>query len=149
MDWTTGEIKDYKKLENDPQLLLYYYAISKLYPDFPNRIMSIFFYKDKDGNPDPAPFSLCFSKEDEGRFLGMLKDRVQEIRQNTAPKPLDPTRKHWKCTRLCHFCKTKWPDTDDNMCIYIENHLQKHGMDQDYRRLYERGFDIGYYEAPG
>ncbi|NDF28542.1 hypothetical protein EB159_03575, partial [archaeon] len=49
MDWATGEVKDYKKLENDAQLLLYYYAISKLYPDFPNRIMSIFFYKDKDG----------------------------------------------------------------------------------------------------
>ena len=67
MDWTTGEVKDYKKLENDPQLLLYYYAISKLYPEFPNRIMSIFFYKDKDGNPDPAPLvyaSLQKTKED-------------------------------------------------------------------------------------
>ena len=149
MDWATGEVKDYKKLENDPQLLLYYYAISKLYPEFPNRIMSIFFYKDKDGEPDPSPFSLCFSPEDEGRFLEMLKNRVQEIRQNIAPKPLDPNRNHWKCARLCHFCKTKWGDTDDNMCIYIEKHLQKHGMDKTIKECTREGFDIGFYEAPG
>jgi hypothetical protein len=149
MDWTTGEVKDYKKLENDPQLLLYYYAISKLYPEFPNRIMSIFFYKDKDGNPDPSPFSLCFSPEDETRFLEMLKNRVQEIRQNIAPKPLDPDRNHWKCTRLCHFCKTKWGDTDDNMCIYIENHIKEHGMDETIDKCTRKGFDIGFYEAPG
>ena len=43
MDWATGEVKDYKKLESDPQLLLYYYAISKLYPEFPNRIMKSIF----------------------------------------------------------------------------------------------------------
>ncbi len=149
MDWTTGEVKDYKKLENDPQLLLYYYAISKLYPEFPNRIMSIFFYKDKDGDPDPSPFSLCFAPEDEQRFLEMLKNRVEEIRQNIAPKPLDPNRNHWKCTRLCHFCKTKWGDTDDNMCIYIENHIKEHGMDETVKKCTRDGFDIGFYEAPG
>ena len=149
MDWATGEVKDYKKLENDPQLLLYYYAISKLYPEFPNRIMSIFFYKDKDGEPDPSPFSLCFSPEDEGRFLEMLKNRVQEIRQNIAPKPLDPNRNHWKCARLCHFCKTKWGDTDDNMCIYIEKHIKQYGMDETVKNCSREGFDIGFYEAPG
>ena len=149
MDWATGEVKDYKKLENDPQLLLYYYAISKLYPEFPNRIMSIFFYKDKDGDPDPSPFSLCFAPEDEARFLEMLKNRVSEIRQNVEPKPLDSTRKHWKCTRLCHFCKTDWPDTDQNMCIFIENHLKEHGMEKTVSECKRDGFDIGFYEAPG
>ena len=149
MDWATGEVKDYKKLENDPQLLLYYYAISKLYPEFPNRIMSIFFYKDKDGNPDPSPFSICFSPEDEEKFLEMLKNRVTEIRQNMAPKPLDPNRKHWKCTALCHFCKNDWPDTNENMCIYIEKHLEKHGMEKTVKDCTRKGFDIGFYEAPG
>tara|TARA_B100001778_G_scaffold334979_1_gene350177 strand:- start:18210 stop:19247 length:1038 start_codon:yes stop_codon:yes gene_type:complete len=149
MDWATGEVKDYKKLENDPQLLLYYYAISKLYPEFPNRIMSIFFYKDKDGDPDPSPFSICFSQEDEGRFLEMLKNRVQEIRENMTPKPLDYSRKHWKCNRLCHFCKTNWPDTDQNMCIYIENHIKEHGMEKTVQECTREGFDIGFYEAPG
>ena len=141
----------------DPNLL---YNTSQLFPafvydcsecpgEFPNRIMSIFFYKDKDGNPDPSPFSLCFAPEDEKRFLEMLKNRVEEIRQNIAPKPLDPNRNPWKCTRLCHFCKTKWGDTDDNMCIYIENHIKEHGMDETIKKCTRDGFDIGFYEAPG
>ena len=149
MDWATGEVKDYKKLENDAQLLLYFYAISKLYPDFPNRIMSIFFYKDKDGERDPKPFSLCFGPEDEARFLEMLKNRVEEIRQNVAPKPLDNARKHWKCKYLCHFCKNNWPGTDEKMCIYIEKHLKKHGMEKTVEDCTREGFNIGFYEAPG
>lgn len=149
MDWVTGEVKDYNKLENDPQLLLYYYAISKLYPEFPNRIMSIFFYKNAEGKPDPCPFSLCFSPEDEDRFLEMLKERVEEIRNNVNPQPLDHNRKHWKCKNLCHYCKNNWPDTDKNMCIYIEEYLSKHGMDKTIKDCTRDGFDIGFYEAPG
>jgi len=149
MDWTTGEVKDYKKLENDPQLLLYYYAISKLYPEFPNRIMSIFFYKDKDGKPDPSPFSLCFSPEDEGKFLEMLKNRFQEIQQNTSPRPISSDRSHWKCTKLCHFCKNNWPETDQNMCMYIGKHIETHGIDKTIQDCSREGFDIGFYEAPG
>lgn len=149
MDWATGEVKDYKKLENDAQLLLYFYAISKLYPDFPNRIMSIFFYKDKDGEVDPSPFSLCFGPQDEQRFLDMLKKRVTAIRNNVNPKPIDQTRTNWKCKYLCHYCKNKWEDTDESMCSYIENHLKKHGMDKTVKECSRKGFDIGYYSAPG
>ena len=149
MDWATGEVKDYKKLENDPQLLLYFYAISKLYPEYPNRIMSIFFYKDAEGKPDPMPFSLMFDKSDEVRFLEMLKGRVEEIRQNSMPKPLSVDRNHWKCKRLCHFCKNKWPGTEENMCIFIERKLKKDGMEKTVQDCTREGFSIGYYEAPG
>lgn len=149
MDWATGEIKDYKKLENDAQLLLYFYAISKLYKDFPNRIMSIFFYKDEEGEVDPKPFSICFGPEDEQKFLDKLKVRFQQIQQNNNPKPLDPTRTNFKCKYLCHFCKNNWEGTDENMCIYIEKHLQKSGMEETVKKCTRPGFNIGFYEAPG
>jgi hypothetical protein len=149
MDWATGVEKDYKKLENDPQLLLYFYAISKLYPDFPNRIMSIFFYKNMEGDVDPKPFSLCFGPEDEVRFLEMLKKRFEEIKQNDKPQLLDRTRKHWKCKYLCHFCKNDWPGTEKKMCIHIEEHLNEHGMEKTVEDCTREGFNIGYYEAPG
>ncbi len=149
MDWASGEVKDYSKLENDAQLLLYFYAISKLYPEFPNRIMSIFFYKDKDGDPDPMPFSLMFDKNDEARFLEMLRKRVDEIRQNVSPKLLDHTRNHWKCRYLCHFRKNNWPGTEDNMCIHIEKELKKTGMKETIKNCTRPGFNIGFYEAPG
>lgn len=149
LDWATGEVKDYKKLENDPQLLLYYYAISKLYPDFPHRIMSIFFYKDSDGKPDPMPFSMCFSPDDETRFLEMLRKRVEEIRANVNPTPLDPENKHWKCKNLCHFAKNKWPGTDMSMCQYIQQQMKANGYDETVKECTRDGFDIGYYESPG
>lgn len=149
LDWATGEEKDFNKLMNDPQLLLYYYAISKLYPDFPHRIMSIFFCKDTEGAIDPQPFSMPFDKEDETRFLTMLRNRFEEIKQNQAPKLLSQNRTHWKCQRLCHFYKNNWPGTDQNMCIHIEKELKEHGMQETMDTCTRPGFNIGFYEAPG
>lgn len=149
MDWATSEVKDYKKLENDAQLLLYFYAISKLYPQFPNRIMSIFFYKNEEGEVDPKPFSICFGPEDEQKFLNKLKVRFQQIQQNDNPKPLDKTRTNFKCKYLCHFYKNNWENTQENMCIYIEKHLNQHGMQKTVKKCTRPGFNIGFYEAPG
>jgi hypothetical protein len=143
LDWATGEEKTYEKLCSDPQLLLYNYAISKLFPEYEQAIMSIFFIK------DGGPFSMCFDQTDQARFLEMLKARFQEIQNNDSPKPISSDRSNWKCTKLCHFCKNDWPDTDQNMCIYIENHLKEQGMEETIKNCTRKGFDIGFYEAPG
>lgn len=149
LNWASGEEKTYEKMMNDPQLLLYFYAMSKMFPDFPNRIMSIFFYKDTEGEPDPTPYSFCFTKEDEDRFLGMLKKRVEEIRQNTKPSVLDPTRTDFRCKYLCHFCKNSFEGETDNMCITIEKELVQLGMDEVVKKRTAPDFNIGFYEAPG
>ena len=143
LDWATGEEKTYEKLCSDPQLLLYNYAISKLFPEYKQAIMSIFFIK------DGGPFSMCFDKSDQARFLEMLKVRFQEIQKNDSPRPISSDRSNWKCTKLCHFCKNNWPETDENMCMYIEKHLKKHGMEDTIANCSRKGFDIGFYEAPG
>jgi ATP-dependent helicase/DNAse subunit B len=143
LDWATGEEKTYEKLCSDPQLLLYNYAISKLFPDYKQSIMSIFFIK------DGGPFSMCFDKEDEKRFLNMLKKKFQDIKNNDHPQPISQNRDNWKCTKLCHFCKNNWPGTDTNMCIHIENSLKSNGMDETIKNCTKPGFDIGFYSAPG
>lgn len=143
LDWATGEEKTYAKLCSDPQLLLYNYAISKLFPEYKQAIMSIFFIK------DGGPFSMCFDKSDQEKFLEMLKVRFQEIQKNDTPRPISSDRSHWKCTKLCHFCKNNWPDTNQNMCMYIENYLKKNGMEKTISNCSRDGFDIGFYEAPG
>jgi hypothetical protein len=143
LDWATGEEKTYGKLCSDPQLLLYNYAISKLFPQYKQSIMSIFFIK------DGGPFSMCFDKADEKRFLEMLKERFLDIKKNEKPQPISPNRENWKCTKLCHYCKNKWPETDQNMCIYIENSIKTKGMDQTIKDCTRSGFDIGFYSAPG
>ena len=143
LDWATGEEKTYEKLLVDPQLLLYNYAISKLFPEYDQSIMTIFYVK------DGGPFSMCFDKSDEESFLGMLKDTFESIKANNAPKPLSHNRSHWKCTKLCHFFKNNWMGTDKNMCIYIEEHLANHGMEETVKKCTNDGFSIGYYNAPG
>lgn len=143
LDWATGEEKTYEKLCADPQLLLYNYAISKLFPQYKQSIMSIFFIK------DGGPFSMCFDDTDKTRFLNMLKSRFQEIQKNNIPKPISENRDNWKCTKLCHYCKHNWPGTDTNMCIHIENTLKTKGMDATIKECTKPGFDIGFYSAPG
>ena len=83
-----------------------------------------------------------FDKSDEARFLEMLKNRVEEIRQNNNPKLLDPTRTHWKCKYLCHFAKNNWPGTDDKMCIHIEKHLKKTWYGENSKDCTRPGFNI-------
>lgn len=142
-DWATGEEKTYEKLCEDPQLLLYNYAISKLYPNYKQAIMTIFYVK------DGGPFSMCFDRSDKENFLKMLKERFEDIKKNNAPKLLSPDRSDWRCTKVCHFYKNKWPETDDTMCIHIEKHLKNHGMEKTLKFCTKPGFSLGHYEAPG
>lgn len=142
-NWATGEQKTYEKLLDDAQLLLYNYAISKLFPDYSQAIMSIFFIR------DGGPFSMCFDKSDQDRFLEMLRKRFEEIKKNIKPRPVDPRRRDFRCQKLCHFCKNNWPGTTKNMCEYVEQQLHTIGYDQTVKDCTKEGFDIGYYEAPG
>jgi hypothetical protein len=143
LDWATGEEKTYEKLCSDPQLLLYNYAISKLFPDYKQSIMSIFFIK------DGGPFSMCFDESDQEKFKNMLKKRFLEIKENEKPQPISKNRDNWKCTKLCHYCKNKWPGSEKNICQYVEDVLQTNGMEHTIKECTREGFNIGFYSAPG
>jgi len=142
-NWATGEEKTYEKLLEDPQLLLYNYAISKLYPDYEQAIMSIFFTR------DGGPFSMCFDTSDQDRFLGMLKARYEEIKNNIRPKPIKQNRMDFRCQKLCHFYKNNWPGTNTTMCQHVEGRLHAIGYKETLKECTKEGFNIGYYEAPG
>jgi ATP-dependent helicase/DNAse subunit B len=143
LNWATGEEKTYEKLLEDPQLLLYNYAISKLFPDYEQAIMSIFFIR------DGGPFSMCFDKSDQKKFLGMLETRFKQIQHNEYPRPISSARTNFKCTKLCHFYKNNWPGTNVSMCEHVEEHLKAFGHDETVEKCTRDGFEIGYYEAPG
>ena len=142
-DWATGEKKDYKKLLDDSQLLLYNYAISKLYPQYDQAIMTIFFLR------DGGPFTLCFDESDQSRFLEMLRKRFEEIKNNQHPQLLHPERKDFRCQRICHFCKTKWPGSKNTICEEAEESLHQIGYSETVKKMTRKNFSIGYYEAPG
>ena len=144
LDWATGERKDYDKLMKDTQLLLYHYAISKLYPTYRYTLMTIFFCR------DGGPFTLAFDKDDDEYFLNnTLKLMFEEIRANQNPKPISQDRKSFKCQKLCHYYKTNWPGTEKTMCHYIENSLYEIGMDETVKKCSRPGFTIGTYKSPG
>ena len=143
IDWATGEEKTYAKLNNDAQLLLYNYAISKLFPEYKQAIMTIFFIK------DGGPISLCFDRNDHDKFLNMLKNRFYEIQKNNTPKPISEDRGNWKCTKLCHFCKNNWENTNISMCKYIEDYIKNNGINKAVNDLTKQDFNIGFYSSPG
>ena len=143
LNWAPGEEITYEKLIEDPQLLLYNYAISKLFPEYEQAIMSIFYIR------DGGPFSMCFDNEDQEKFLGMLETRFKQIKRNNFPRPISQNRSNFKCTKLCHFYKNKWPGTNQSMCEYIDDHLKALGEDETIEKCTRDGFNIGYYEAPG
>lgn len=143
LNWATGEEKTYEKLLEDPQLLLYNYAISKLYPDYEQSIMTIYYIR------DGGPFSMCFDKTDQEKFLGMLEKRVKQIQRNDFPQPISRNRKSFKCTKLCDFYKKNWPGTNISICEHVEENLKAFGHDETVEKCTKEGFNIGYYEAPG
>lgn len=142
-NWATGEVKTYDKLMDDAQLLLYNYAITKLFPDYKQSIMTIFFIR------DGGPFSMCFDKSDQDKFLDKLKKRFYEIQNNENPKPLSPTRSDFRCTRLCHFYKTNWPGSTKSMCCYVEDKIKSEGYDKTVEECKKPNFDVNFYSAPG
>lgn len=143
LDWATGERKDYDKLMKDTQLLLYHYAISKIYPKYSNIIMSIFFCR------DGGPFTLAFDESDMKEFLETLRKTFEEITRNKFPKPVSDSRSSFKCQKLCHYYKTNWPDTDKTMCNYIEDKIYTIGIDETVKTCSRPGFTIGTYKSPG
>ena len=144
LDWATGERKDYDKLMKDTQLLLYHYAIGKLYPKYRYTLMTIFFCR------DGGPFTLAFDKDDDEYFLNnTLKSMFEEIRANQKPKPVSQDRNSFKCQKLCHYYKTNWPGTEKTMCHHIEDQIKTIGMTETVKNFSKPGFTIGKYKDPG
>lgn len=142
-DWATGDTKTYEKLCNDPQLLLYHYAVLKLFPQYASAVMSIFFLR------DGGPFTLCFDETDKEKFMGMLKARYFEVLENNSPQPINQARKDFRCFRLCHFFKNKWPGTNKRICNYVEDHIKVHGIELTSEQLVKEGHTLNKYKAPG
>ena len=101
LDWATGQEKTQEKLEKDPQLRIYHYAISQLYPNIDHIIFSIYFIN------DGGPFSICFDKSDLAATEDMLRQKFEYIKRTKKPK----LNKSWMCSKLCHFGKTTFENT--------------------------------------
>lgn len=119
LDWATGEEKTPEKLQTDPQLRIYHYAIQHLYPDIDHVIVSINFIN------DGGTFSVCFDKSDLYHTEMMLKKKFETIKNTQIPR----LNKTWKCTKLCHFGKSTYENTNITPIIeYRENQITPYGQ---------------------
>lgn len=140
-DWGTGEIKDYDLLCKDKQLMLYYYAAKKAFPQYKNVIISIFFIR------NGGPFTLCFDDSTEIKIKSVLAHTKRQIENTELPKLLDPSHQDFRCKRLCSYFKTKVDGTP--FCDYIHNSIKTYGIDATTLKNRKEGFTIGHYQAPG
>ncbi len=157
LDWATGQEKTQEKLENDPQLKIYYYAIKQLYPDIDHVIVTIYFIN------DGGPFSVCFENKDLYETESMLRKKFEHIKRCEVPK----LSKSWKCSKLCHFGKNSFQNThlpilDEyrsgqladvgqpmTMCEQIKHDVQLTGMKEVVDKYTLPGYTVGKYKAPG
>lgn len=157
LDWATGQEKTQEKLEKDPQLRIYHYAISNLYPDIDHIIFSIYFIN------DGGPFSICFDKKDLADTENMLRQKFEYIKATKKPR----LNKSWMCSKLCHFGKTTFDNTNilpiieyrDNQvcqqgsfmtkCEQVKHDLELHGMNSVVKEYKHTNHSFGLYKAPG
>ena len=93
VDWATGKEKTLEKLENDPQLRIYHYAIQHLYPEIDNIMVTI------DYMNDGGPFSICFEKSDLIKTEDMIRNKFERIRpaQHPSLRKSWPSRRRRRC----------------------------------------------------
>ena len=157
LDWATGEEKTYKKLCNDPQLMMYYYAIQHLYPEIDNFQLVIYFIN------DGGPFTLFFGKHQLPEIERIIREKFETIKESDFPI----LKKTWKCTKFCHFGRTSFENTSVlpiiekrphqitpvgepmTKCEQVKYCIEKRGMDSVVKNMSKEGFDIDYYKAPG
>jgi len=157
LNWATGEEKTQAKLEKDPQLMLYFYAAQKLYPEIKHCIVTIFFIN------DGGPFSMTFDSKDIYATERLLRKKFEDIKKCKKPK----LSKSWKCTKLCHYGKNHFQeahvtptieyrdnqicskDTFMTMCEQVKHDIELKGMDAVVDEYTMPGYNVGYYKAPG
>lgn len=141
-NWATGKEKSYEDLCNDKQLMLYYYALKKLYPN-KNILFTIFFIQ------AGGPFTLCFEDEHIGKTEDILQKTLYEVWNTNLPKMLSYRQSDFRCTRLCEYFKNNWPGSDKNICRHVHDHIKEHGIQVTTEQLMAEGFKLGKYNNPG
>ena len=157
LDWATGEEKTHEKLQNDPQLRIYHYAISQIYPEYDHVIVTINFIN------DGGAFSICYDKSDLPKTELMICKKFETIKKSKRPI----LSKSWKCNKLCHFGKTTFENTsilpiieyrdhqvtpkDKAMtrCEQIKHDIELKGMKNVVDEYTAPGYSVGYYKPPG
>jgi hypothetical protein len=141
-DYATGKVKDYKALQQDKQLIMYYYALKKLYPD-KNVLFTIYYIN------DGGPFTLCYEDKDIREIEEYLEKMIKEVWSCQTPKMLSYYQTDFRCNKVCEFYKKNWPGTDKNVCKFIHDEVKDKGIQHVTDNYMRKGFTPNHYQNPG
>lgn len=142
IDWATGEEKTYNKLQSDFQLMLYYYAVKLLYPQYKHILVTIFFIR------DGGPTTIFFDDDVIQKTENIIQEKFKEICNNDLPEMIDINQENFKCTRICDYYTMK-ASNGKNTCRFIYDKVRNVGMQQVVELYSNPQHSIGQYDAPG
>jgi hypothetical protein len=115
-DWGKNKNKDYNTLMDDDQLILYYYAVKRLYPKIKHTIVTINYIKHQ-------PITLPYGQEQYDKAEKLLKTKLKLLKKIKVPKlTID-----YRCG-YCHFGKTKQEGSNLSICEYMRQQIKKNGL---------------------
>ena len=116
-NWANDKLKDDSNLKDDIQLRFYHYAISTIFPDVEDIIITLFYLRES------APFPVYFTKSDMLITEEMLKNKYMSIINNQRPK----LRNDYKC-RFCSFSKGDFQNSGQPACEFFRDKILQIGM---------------------
>ena len=134
--------KTYDMLMDDLQLNFYYYCVRKLYPEYKNVIISIYFVR------DGGIFNLAFDDSYLEKTENKLRETFEHIKNNNLPKLVDPYHNDKRCKFFCPFFKQR-TESGQTYCDHVHNLIKDVGMDVTLENETYPGFELGNYENPG
>jgi len=143
-DWSTSMAKDYADFCKDPQLRIYHWALSQMYPEAKTFGMTINYVR------TAGPFTVAYSDDDIRATMDMLRKRFEQIKATVRPKLKSPTNQHWFCKRVCWYGKTMHPkDGTKTICQYIAEKTRRCGLNTVMLEETDPSHTVGYYHNPG
>lgn len=128
LDWATGKEKTYLDFYKDAQLLLYHYALRRIFPEYNQVVITIFYIN------DGGPFTLCFEDEHLKDFEIILQRRFTKVLNTIKPKRIWGS---WKCSKLCEFYKN---DTNGkSICENVYKEILDLGIDRVTKNRQQKG----------
>jgi hypothetical protein len=143
-NWATDEEKDYWALNKDPQLSIYHYALSDMFPDIKYWAATMN-YIDHGG-----PYTCAYTEDDKVRTLDMLRKQFEKIKRCMRPS-LRKGKDRWFCNRVCHYGKNDHSESKcgNSICWHIHQKLRQGGIQNVMAEETHPGFVIGTYDSPG
>lgn len=143
LNWASGKVKSYDDLCKDQQLMLYYYAARRLYPQYKHILVTILFVR------DGGAYTISLDDNSIQQVESDLRAHFEEIKANRLPKMLHDKQSDFRCTKLCDYYKKSLPGTSVNICRHINNELKRVGMDEVIKQYKDPSHQFDHYSSPG